>query len=46
MGKFSKAVKAAALRANALEISEDVRKEWMFVQVQLELCIQSGKRSL
>jgi len=46
MEKFSKAVKAAAHRANALEIPDDIRKDWMATQVLLELCVNGKKRSL
>jgi hypothetical protein len=46
MEKFSKAVKQAAFRANALDIPEDIRKDWMTTQVLLELAVNGAKRSL
>ena len=45
MRTFSKAVKEAAHRANALDIPENIRKDWMTTQVLLSLEVK-GKRSL
>lgn len=45
MRTFSRAVKAVLHRANALDIPENIRKDWMTTQVLLSLAVKD-KRSL
>ena len=44
--KFSKAVKEAAHAANALEIPEDERKDWMATRVLLALEVPAHHKGL
>ena len=43
MKKFCKAVKEAAHAANALNIPDEQRKDWMTTQVLLNLCTSKVK---